>query len=692
MSATHVSSRASVRARVLIASALLGACWPSDRLRAAAVLAEDASLASYAAHVAAAEASLRLGEVAAARRWLDGAPTPHRGFEWDYLDARLNESERGFAASDAGIFGLDVSDDGAQVVIGDAKGRVRVFDLATGTQTFASEEHTDLVDDVRFDASAKRVVSASHDRTARIWDLASGTCALVQKDHRFPLGGAAFTPDGARVVSANYEMNWKGSRIAGVVRIWNAETGEVEATLEGGKKPLSALALSRDGARVAAASWDFCAFAWDLAEAANSPEPARFIQPDEQLYNAVDCVAWSPDGTKLAYGGKDHTARIHDASTRELLVTLRDHGDDVTGIAFAPEGARVATTSADGIVRIFDATSGALIQAMRGHTQAATCVEFTPDGKRVVTAGADGRVLVFDVTHQRYGLIRPSTGSAAYCVRFTPDGARFATCTYDGRVIVFDAKTLEKTAEWQAHAAEKCAITLAFVDAGRELLSCSYDGTIRRWDPETQREVGKLEYPAGVYTFVVSADEKWIAAALMDGSVVVRSRVDGATRAEWKDAKGVVYTLAFDASAKRLLAGGQDRQLRFYDLDGQSLIRTIDLASGEVQTVVFAPGEASCVTGSDDGTVREWELATGAGVRTLFATNHTIQRLAYSRDGKRLAAVGVRAWILEPTSGTLVATLQAPADEAFDLEFSPDGGQLATANMDGSVSVLRARK
>ena len=41
----------------------------------------------YLAATAAAEASLRLHETAAARRWLDEAPPAHRGWEWRYLSA-----------------------------------------------------------------------------------------------------------------------------------------------------------------------------------------------------------------------------------------------------------------------------------------------------------------------------------------------------------------------------------------------------------------------------------------------------------------------------------------------------------------------------------------------------------------------------------------------------------------------------
>lgn len=47
---------------------------------------------SYLAHIAAANASLRLNEAAEAQRWLAAAPAKHRNWEWRYLNARSDKS------------------------------------------------------------------------------------------------------------------------------------------------------------------------------------------------------------------------------------------------------------------------------------------------------------------------------------------------------------------------------------------------------------------------------------------------------------------------------------------------------------------------------------------------------------------------------------------------------------------------
>jgi hypothetical protein len=46
---------------------------------------------SYLAHIAAAAASLRLNDTAAAKRWLAGAPEKYRHWEWDFLNAQAEQ-------------------------------------------------------------------------------------------------------------------------------------------------------------------------------------------------------------------------------------------------------------------------------------------------------------------------------------------------------------------------------------------------------------------------------------------------------------------------------------------------------------------------------------------------------------------------------------------------------------------------
>jgi hypothetical protein len=68
-----------------------------------------------------------------------------------------------------------------------------------------------------FGPDAKRVVTASTDKTARVWDAASGKPPASPLKHRKDVVRAVFSPDGARVVTASGD---------GTARVWDAASGK----------------------------------------------------------------------------------------------------------------------------------------------------------------------------------------------------------------------------------------------------------------------------------------------------------------------------------------------------------------------------------------------------------------------------------------------------------------------------------
>jgi len=87
--------------------------------------------------------------------------------------------------------------------------------------------------------------------------------------------------------------------------------------------------------------------------------------------------------------GEDGIARVWDADSGRLLVTLRGHTGWVYSAAFNPRGDRVVTAGEDGTTRVWDADSGRLLVTLRGHTGWVYSAVFSPDGNKIVTASED---------------------------------------------------------------------------------------------------------------------------------------------------------------------------------------------------------------------------------------------------------------------------------------------------------------
>jgi len=75
-----------------------------------------------------------------------------------------------------------------------------------------------------------------------------------------------------------------------------------------------------------------------------------------------------------------------DVVTGQSKVWIDAHKDWIRCVAYSPDGKKIATCSDDHIISIWDAENGErLLEPLRGHTDFVLSIEFSPGGSFLVS-------------------------------------------------------------------------------------------------------------------------------------------------------------------------------------------------------------------------------------------------------------------------------------------------------------------
>jgi RNA polymerase sigma factor (sigma-70 family) len=477
---------------------------------------------------------------------------------------------------------------------------VRVYDVATGSETWRFPVDGFNIASVAFAPDGKTLAAGVGDRTIRLYDLATGRERLprLNREHATPaprlgeivsrgydegaraMGAVAFSPDGSLLASGLEAIgywNGRGTELVPVV-VWDVAGRREVRRFAGHTSGIWSAAFAPDGRTLATAGSDPVARIWDVAT-------GREVDPRPGHRGEYTDLAISPaDGTVFTGGSWDHLVLRWDPLTGRCLGTVAELPAGIVAMDVAPDGKSLLVDTWDGLI-LWDVAARREIRRFTDKRLAHTGfyqASFSPDSRMVtmelrVWEAATGRLLTSFHDIKGDWPTRPTYMSA----RFAPDGRRLIVFETRG-VRIFDI----------ARGAE----------AGRPIQTEIPDPTRGVVSPD-----GRL-VTAGNYKGLPPSREA-------DLPIRIRELASGREVATLEGCTDQVIALAFSPDGRTLATAGcafwhpADRTVRIWDVATGRELRRFDNRPGGATSVAYLPDSRLIVTACEDGTALVWDIS-----------------------------------------------------------------------------------
>jgi eukaryotic-like serine/threonine-protein kinase len=339
-----------------------------------------------------------------------------------------------------------------------SENRIILWDAKAFGPAQTLERHTESVNQVALSHDDQHLASAGSDGLVYLWKTHSVEPPFVLEPKGLPRS-LAFTSDDSMLITINDDGNTKlwsvktGALLTELIGdLWSAslsedgsllvvvrrdktaqvistKSGVVISSLQGFSDIPNLLVFNRHNSLVSIANEDGSIKSWLVSSGAKTLE----ARPHEL---GVNLLSYSHDSRKLLTSSWDKTAKILDAQTGAVLVTL-SHAASVYGSAFSPDNQRVFTLTSSGTAFLWEANTGKQLTALE-HAGGVNQFTFSPDGAFLVTAGQEGTLQLWDASDGTLLYAFVAHNESINDLDFTADGKWLITASVDKTVCLWD--------------------------------------------------------------------------------------------------------------------------------------------------------------------------------------------------------------------------------------------------------------
>jgi WD40 repeat protein len=483
--------------------------------------------------------------------------------------------------------------DGAHMAFTESSPEVSFWHLPDCSQEKA-RKFPAKVREMIFSPDGRLLASGGHDGTVQVLDLGSGRIVASAPGSPDVFGGSeivdavAFSPDSSQVAVSYFN---------GQVNVLPLK-GPLE-TIKTRQSVATAVGFSADASSVGIGT------TWTGRIAVWNRKLKEFAQPLEAHSRGLTAIIAAPHGEILASAGKEGHVAIWSLNKSCRLCSKINSSEGIGSATFSPDshslavGTRSVANKSDVAIKIWN---GSKLVPLRQGLYASNAV-FSSDGKKLAVVSGNELHLIDAVTGRDLvpplGISKPAQRPFFPLISMDDLGARVAFTSMDKenvQVELWDGHSLKVVPRKPAE-----VLALRLTSDGRLLVIAETSGNVTFWDAANMREV----------------------------SPPFKDRIKEHL---WKRA-----TISDDGS---MLAEGENNIIRLWDLKSRaSIAASLFGHSSPGYQLAFSHDGSTLASGSADGTIRLWDVATRQTFGPELNSPSTIAGLEFSRDGKRLLSI-----------------------------------------------------
>ncbi|CAM6029459.1 unnamed protein product [Sphagnum balticum] len=520
-------------------------------------------------------------------------------------------------------------------------------------------------------------------RSVIIRSLANPLNVEIYGEHAYPTTVAKFSPNGEWIASGD---------ASGQVRIWARNE---EHTLKFEIRALSGsiddLDWSFDGQRIVVCgdgkgSTFVKAFLWDSGSTVG--------EFDGHSKRVLSCAFKPNRPFRIATCGEDFLVNFYEGPPFRFKTSHREHLNFVNCVRFSPNGSKFLTVGSDKKGFIFNGKTGEKLGDLSGedgHTGSIYAACWSSDGEQVLTVSADKTAKIWDISEEGNGKVSTTFqfsdigGAEDMQVGCLWMGEYLITVSLGG-IITYLSKTDPNCSlkVVSGHLKSITALTVAKLGESGELYSSSYDGVIVHWRVGSGY-AGRLEKKGTVNraTHMVARGDELLTCGMdnklwrvmLSGNtygdteatdlelqpqdldvtlsssdvVVVPTKASiiilhGSTVISKTDVGYQPSAAAISPDGSEIVVGGQDGKLYIYSVKGDTLIQesVLERHRGALTAVRFSPDGTMIASGDQNREAVVWDRGTReVKMKNMLYHTARINTLAWSPDSLKVATASV---------------------------------------------------